>query len=527
MADSSVEILIKCIDEVSSEVKNISKTLEGMQKDVNSNNKKLQDSFTSVSNNVLAFGQAAQRVDSIMSSYTNMQLRLENASERVTGAQDRLATSQYELNKVMKSGTATAEDMAEAQRKVESATRALTISQNNQARMQNMVIGTYISMGVQMTQLIAMYPQLMASVEGLGVTFAGLIAKMNPVGLALTAVAATLAVGSFAIEKHQESINKLTVEQQNQILSLDQLIKKKEELAIEEERLTKIASGQSEMSKLLVWSYDEQTGSIRILTQQTVSLMDLADLKAEKDNVDIKLIKAKTEANELLGLSQLQLLGLGASPLAEQIKLSLKKESNKEQQQSIRYWEDEITLRDGINTKEDEIIKLTREHNAFEEDMIKSLKEQGFAQSVIDSLILDGNKAFAQQLVLVDKLKQSMREYLSSAGGGDKYDSWGGNMQWLDPETGKWLNYSETTPAKDVMIGGEVVHVPRKPKDFIITKNGDFIEPDKNDTIMGFKGAIPTQGGQQEVVVKNYIYLDGQQIAYSVGRSVAEGLSVR
>jgi len=208
MADAEIQILIEAIDHATAVMNKIEGRLGESNKQIQKQTEATAKSFDKQMGSLLILGQAANTVDNIFTSYQNLQLRLENATERVTGAQDRLANAQYKLGKVMKDSASKAEDVAEAQRDVESASRALTISQNNLERMQNRVIGTYISIGVQTMTLIAQMPVLIASVRSLTIASMAFIA--TPLGMALVAIGATIAVVTLAIHENNKKMEEAT-----------------------------------------------------------------------------------------------------------------------------------------------------------------------------------------------------------------------------------------------------------------------------------------------------------------------------
>lgn len=202
MADAQVQILIQAVDDMSKTVKNIEKTLEGMNKNVQKQSEQTSKAFTKQQGNLLILGQAAQSVDNIFSSYTNMQIRVENAAERVMGAQDRLADAHSDLNKVMRDSKSTSEDVADAHRRVEVASRTLTISLNNQKRTNDAVIGTYINMGTQVLVLIKDLPVLIESFDKLKKSIRAL--ELTTGGwVAILSVAAGIAA-AYVINKIEE-----------------------------------------------------------------------------------------------------------------------------------------------------------------------------------------------------------------------------------------------------------------------------------------------------------------------------------
>ena len=474
-ADAEVQILISAVDNVSKEVQNIGKSLEGMQRDVNTGNKQLQTTFNDVTNNILVLGNAAQRVDSIFSSYQNIQLRLENASERVIGAQDRLATTQYELNKVMKDGKSTAEDIAEAKRKVEAATRSLTISQNNQARTQNMLIGTYINMGVQTVSLIAMLPKMTTMVQGLVVQMNALKMSTAGAGLAVTAlgtagIALAASFAGFEAFKLGEQLAE---------------VKKAGGLAEWKELQIKNAVAKADELQAV-----KDAEANRIRNESKAQGLALYDVEVEKIN----------KRNELLNL--------------------------------------DLQLAQANTDKEREAIQAKIEHIQTEDMLNQMFAEQIKIIESLDISIEKKNELKDKEIAKNKELQKSYDDLYSSqsktgyggGGGGGIFEAGAGYkggpikqpttiITGYDSQGNITSKYTETPTSKTLIT-------PKKKKDFIVTKSGDIIEPDKNDTIMGFKGAIPTQGGQ--AIMNNIsIFLDGQQIAYQVGRSVAEGLSVR
>lgn len=201
MPETSIEILIRAVDEVSATTKRIEDSIGSMSKEVEKQTKSVSMSFEEQIGIIVSLGSAVASVDRIFDSYSNLQLRLENATERVNGAEDRLAKAQYNLNKVVKSGTATLEDINEAQRDVESSTRSLTIAQNNLERSQNAVLGTYINIGLQLLNLIVAVPKIVSAInawrqseQGLNIIRTIGLALTNPIVLGIGLAAAAIAV---------------------------------------------------------------------------------------------------------------------------------------------------------------------------------------------------------------------------------------------------------------------------------------------------------------------------------------------
>ena len=497
MADAEVQILISAIDNISKEVQTISKNLQTMQKDVISNNKKFQKSFDDVSINVLALGQAANRVDTIMSSHTNMQLRLENASERVTGAQERLTEAQYNLNKVTQSGTASASDVTEAQRKVDSSARSLTISQNNQARMQNMVIGTYINIGVQVTNLIAMYPKLVKSVQDLTLAMTGLKISSSVIGTSLAGLGTTMAILtaiSIANKKGIDEAGEAYYKQTGKIASADRAhLEYLENLNAHTQFLD---ANSGKISGEGIWNslkggLSSATLILKGYNLETFKTKVLADEKTQQEIIDRQLLEIKT--------AQIQ----AETTAMDELYI-----------QQAR----DLALLEAKTPKEAELLKLEFQRGDVIDTLNKLFEDGKITQEKYNEVMDITTKKYEAQKAAIDSASQSLGEYL-----GKLISTFG--VQQADVKFEKATVYREAkSKGQETAVLTGNATVVRK-KDFIVTKSGEIIEPDKNDTIMGFRGAMPTSN--QEVVVKNYIYLDGQQIAYQVGRTVAEGLSAR
>lgn len=174
-------ILIKGQDEISKELDKISGKLDGFVSSNQRQTKKLNESWESNINTLIAVGNIASTVDNIFSSLTNLEIRLENATERLANAQDTLTDAtertkraQQSLNDIQKNydfvlknnlettefGQRVLEEyekrqiaVVDARKQEERATRGLTIAQNGLDRAQNQVLGTYINVGVQTASL--------------------------------------------------------------------------------------------------------------------------------------------------------------------------------------------------------------------------------------------------------------------------------------------------------------------------------------------------------------------------------------
>ena len=221
MADATLEILIKAVDEMSATMRKIESNLEKTNKSIQKQTDNTGKAFTEATGNLLVLGNAASRVDSIFSSYTNMQIRVENATERVANAQDRLGDAQRDLERLQKSGTATADQLRDAEENLERASRGLTISQNNLERTQGQVIGTWINMGIQAIALVASVGSIITAINSL--TAASIKFMLTPLGVALTALAVIVTVVALGLmsesraheaakktaEEHAKSVNEL------------------------------------------------------------------------------------------------------------------------------------------------------------------------------------------------------------------------------------------------------------------------------------------------------------------------------
>ena len=194
MADATIEILIKAVDEMSVTLNKIEKRVTETAQNTSKGAEKMSTSFTDTASNLIALGNAAATVDNIFSAYQNQQIRVENASERLNNAQDRLTDSQKKLNKLQRDGTTSLEDLQDAQDEVTRASRGLTIAQNNLERVNGQVIGTYINMGIQIIGLLGSLPQLVKAINAVRNSTILAEAFTTPWALALGAAAAGAAL---------------------------------------------------------------------------------------------------------------------------------------------------------------------------------------------------------------------------------------------------------------------------------------------------------------------------------------------
>lgn len=98
MADQELQILIKAVDEVSSTVKQIQGSVEGLGKTSQDTNNKLSSSFDSVQGAMLNLGQVAQGVHNVFETYENSVRRLENVEDRLENSQIRVAQATQALS---------------------------------------------------------------------------------------------------------------------------------------------------------------------------------------------------------------------------------------------------------------------------------------------------------------------------------------------------------------------------------------------------------------------------------------------
>ena|SRR3990167_2507275 len=144
------------VDEVGRAVVRIEADIAGLKTGMDQARQELKNYENTVQTStrtLLALGNVASSVDSIMSSYTNTQIRVENAELRVIEARQ-------DLNKLTREGKTGTEEY-------ESAVRRLEIAENNLERANNAVVGTYINMGVQILTLSTSLPGAIEGVKGL------------------------------------------------------------------------------------------------------------------------------------------------------------------------------------------------------------------------------------------------------------------------------------------------------------------------------------------------------------------------
>lgn len=201
MPDAEIQILISLQNEMSKTLAKVEGDLRHLSDNSSKQNAKMGESFTRVTDSLIAMGNASQSVDAIFSALTNMEIRLENATIRVTNAQESLEDSgralakaqeknriaQDELRKAQdryyegfrlrveaeENALSASENLADAERDHERASRALTLAQNNLERANNQVLGTYLNIGVQSLSLARSLPSLTASIGGLGLALGG------------------------------------------------------------------------------------------------------------------------------------------------------------------------------------------------------------------------------------------------------------------------------------------------------------------------------------------------------------------
>lgn len=218
--DAQIEVLIKVVDELSSQIKVISNNLEGVAKTTEETNTRMSDGFLKTTNSLIAIGNVARSVEGIFSAYENMQLRVENASLRVENAQQRLSDAQTRLNRLIRDGKQNSDEYTDAQVELERATRNLQISQNNQQRVQNQLIGGYISMVVNGLSVVASLTQMARSLQTVNIMMAITEALLNPVALGIGIAAAGIAVYAIKQMGAVDSTNSFNESQNNLSLSV-------------------------------------------------------------------------------------------------------------------------------------------------------------------------------------------------------------------------------------------------------------------------------------------------------------------
>ena len=97
MSDQEIAILIKAVDEATTTLKNIEKSIDNTAKSSEKANERLSSSFTQVQGAMLNLGQVAQGVHNIFEIQENSTRRLENAQDRLENASIRLKQANQAL----------------------------------------------------------------------------------------------------------------------------------------------------------------------------------------------------------------------------------------------------------------------------------------------------------------------------------------------------------------------------------------------------------------------------------------------
>jgi len=157
-------------------------------------------------------GSTVGKVQNMFQQYNIMQIRVQKANEDMKSAQEKVNEAQEKLNALMSSGTAKASDIAKAQANLKQAQDDLKDATDkvNEAQSQQNAqlvgfalqipsfIGNIVQMGLTLSTLGTIFPALGGGISMVSGAFSTLNLALGPIGWALLAIAAVVAIFAAA-----------------------------------------------------------------------------------------------------------------------------------------------------------------------------------------------------------------------------------------------------------------------------------------------------------------------------------------